>query len=289
MEQSLPLPRLVALSNNQRKFGDRPIYRAKNRNGQRQLIFLPALVLKFARGQNHQALLQEEAQANRLACVHPFWRDLAAPALRLGRFGILRQRYRAVQLEEFDAVAAIVEDRLHAALAYPRRTMLADLTSRGLFASLSHDRRVRLAAVLFQEQVPATSMHGDLHFFNFVAKRGDYRLLDWEHFEADGSFVFDYLEFHISVTCFNSGNRWAEVLAGIGPDHPAVRALAARLGADAAALLAYYLFIKIDTIFRRKGGAAPADNLEDEALLTILGRAIDRLRPDLSAPVSLSA
>lgn len=278
-----PLPRLVTLSNNQRKFDDRPVYRVTNRNGRRQLVFLPAVVLKFARGRTHRDLIRKEAAASAAACAHPFWQNLATPALRLGPLGMVRRRYRPVALEAFDAVSAVVDAQLEAAMAYPRQPMSAGLEERALFAALSIATRTRLRKGL-RDAVPATSMHGDLHFFNFVRGRDGYRLLDWEHFEANGSFAYDFLEFHMSVTCFNSGKRWVDVLTRVDAEHPAVQRLAALLDADPAALLAYFLFLKVDTIFARQGGAP----MHGDAEATALRNAVEAAAARLDTPVSVS-
>ena len=191
---------------------------------------------------------------------------------------MIRRRYRPVELEEFAAIAALVDARLEAAMAYPQQPMLKGLEERSLFAQIADEARVGLQARL-TGWIPATSMHGDLHFFNFVAKGDGYHLLDWEHFEANGSFVYDYLEFHVSVTCFNSGKRWGEVLSTLNDKHPAVQKLSVRLGADPAALLAYFLFIKVDTIFTRQGAAALAGDPETAMLRTSVEAAIARLDP----------
>lgn len=122
-------------------------------------------------------------------------------------------------------------------------------------------------------------MHGDLHIFNLVCSGDGYRLIDWEHFHKDGSFVYDYLDFHLSVLHIGAGKPWHRVLSGIAADHPCIRTVSQRFGIDPRALLAYYLFLKSDTIIARSSRPGLTWDSKFAPLLTCLRAAVARLAP----------
>jgi hypothetical protein len=153
--------------------------------------------------------------------------------------------------------------------------MLTAVAGCKLFHILDPGERAILEAALRDAQVPMTSMHGDLHHFNFVADGASLRLIDWGHFDPAGSFLFDYLNFHITVMHTNGGGgHWSRTLSMVTPEHAAVSAVARQLGIDSNVLLTYYLFTKIDAIISGRA----RDRSEIDRLLSRMREAIESLQ-----------
>ena len=232
----------------QGKFG-----RLKRRRGHRQLIYGPGLFFKIGRTDAERRMIAREAAAAQAAARHPFWKDLPVKAYRVLHHGFVERRGRPATTDDFDSLVDIVETHLEAARAYPATDALEGIERRPLFDHLDKDERRALSAATGKLQLPRTSMHGDVHVFNFVFVGDAPRLVDWEFFDADGSFVYDYLDFFISVMSINSDDPWHVIMRRLRTSHPALVAVAARLHLAPQALLAYYLFLKINTIMSLDG------------------------------------
>lgn len=228
-------------------------FRVKRRRGVRHIVFLPGLVLKLGKSRAERRMLTAESAAASSAAGHPFWGELPLRSYRLAGAGVVIRRFRPVELADFDAVSEIIEDRLNACRDYPRRSMLTDVSARRLTGLLDDCERARIETLLASEAVPASSMHGDMHLWNFVQTGAAYRLIDWEHYDPSGSFAFDYVDFHVAVDHANTRTPWAETLAGVGPGHRAVQRAAGLLGVAPHALATYYRLTKLDTVLARMG------------------------------------
>jgi hypothetical protein len=249
------------------------IGRVRRNDGRRLLLFLPAAVLKVAFSAPERQLLGAEARGSAAAMRHPFWGRLAVRVFALAGAGFVSRRFGAVRLEDFDAVAHIVDDRLRACQAHPPHPIARQLAGR-LAGVLDPTDRDRLAEAVDGFKLPRSSMHGDLHFFNFVRAGDGFRVIDWEHFDADGSFVYDYLNFNISVDRLNLQRPWPETLASLGADHPAIVRAAEVTGVPPQALHAYYTVLKIDTILARTGGTAALAPAHRRDYLAAIRRAL---------------
>jgi hypothetical protein len=257
------------LPSRQRGLPDGGVGRVSKRSGQRQLFFLPSAVVKLGFSRPERLALLAEARGSVAAARHPFWARLAVRTFGLGGAGFFSRRFDAVRLADFDAVARLVEQRLEDCGAHAAQPMAGHLVGRleGLF---ERQDRERLAAVMDGHQLPRSSMHGDLHFFNFVRAGDGFRVIDWEHFDAGGSFVFDYLNFFIAVDRLNLQRPWTQALAALGPDHPAVRRAAALTGVPARTLLLYFLVLKIDIGLARRGGPDAVPETDRRSCLALL-------------------
>ena len=259
----------------QSRVADERILRLSKREGQRQLLFLPAAVLKLGLNRSERRALVVEAERSAAAARHAFWAGLTVGTLAVVRAGLLSRRFPSVQLTDFDAVAQIVEERLEACIPLPRHPIPEELLRRSqALALLDAAERDGLSAMLEGQLLPRSSMHGDLHFFNFVRSGAGFRIIDWEHFDPDGSFVFDYVDFHVSVDHVNRKRYWPDTLDSVDAGHPALQRAAAASGTAPQALLAHYLLLKIDTMIARRGGPGGIAPTEWEDLLAVLRRAI---------------
>jgi hypothetical protein len=264
----------IRLSWQQQQIRDRAVFRIGRRGGQ-QLVFLPFLVMKLRRLRDGKTAT--ELGAGKAAARHPFWRSIAARPVGIPWLGFVNRRFRRVELDDFPPVAAIVEALLERARDCPRQPMLLELVRRPVFHRLDPRQRVRLAAALAPHEVPRTSSHGDFHFFNFVRAADGYRLVDWEHYDRDGSFLFDYLDFYLTIYKINEERDWPETLRRIAPEHAAFRRAAEAFGIDPASLYAYYLVLKVDMILRHRGGPERFDAGTKVRLAECVAHAVERV------------
>ena len=177
---------------------DAACFRMSRRNIGRQLIFAPYLVVKVGMNPAEQRRLACEAAASQAAAAHPFWQGGALRAWRLWGVGLAARRGRPARLDDYDRVRAFVDRRLELAGRYPRAAIAALLARAPLHARLSRERRAAMLTVAGDGALPMTSMHGDLHLFNFATLDDGLRLLDWEHFEPAGSFAYDAVDFEMA-------------------------------------------------------------------------------------------
>lgn len=223
------------------------------RGGRRHLYFLPGAVLKLGANGTERRRLVAESNHTAAAARHPFWSGLPARLLPILGTIIVGRRYELVTREDFAAVSRLLDRRLQACADLPPRPMIDDVErSEPAVGQLDPSEQARLGELLAPEALPSTSMHGDLHFFNFVRSGGSFRIIDWEHFEDDGSFVLDYVNFHVSVDNVNGPRQWADTLGALSLDHPAIRRAAEVSGTSPRALRAYYLMRKSATILKRR-------------------------------------
>ena len=235
------------------------IGRQKRRGGRRQLVFCPGLFFKIGRTGPERAMVARECAAARAVAAHPFWKDVPARVYRIPSLGFVARRGRPAAPDDFDALVELVETLFGAALAYPAADTVDSLRGRPLFGHLDRRERSALVAAASGLRLPRTSMHGDVHVFNFVFVGSRPRLVDWEFFDPEGSFVFDYLDFFISVSAINTDDPWHAIMRRLRTSHPALVAVADRLRLAPRALLAYYLFLKTDTVLSLSGAFRRGD------------------------------
>ena len=252
---------------------DAACFRMSRRNIGRQLIFAPYLVVKVGMNPAEQRRLACEAAASQAAAAHPFWQGGALRAWRLWGVGLAARRGRPARLDDYDRVRAFVDRRLELAGRYPRAAIAALLARAPLHARLSRERRAALRAVAGDGALPMTSMHGDLHLFNFATLDDGLRLLDWEHFEPAGSFAYDAVDFEMASLREDCGAAWEDFLDALPAEHEVFARVGARVGVPPAALFAYYLLLKTGILVKRRG----ADHASSAPFLGALGRQIDRL------------
>lgn len=224
----------------------------------RQLLFVPGLVLKLVVGRRLRRAAEREAVFAHQAAGHGFWSDLALPPRRVPLIGMAMRRHGSVRLEDYKALDRLLLERLERARHWPEWQPVADLVRANPHTGGHLPRRVPR---LEDARLPVTSMHGDLHMFNFVRRGGGFGLLDWEFFNPGGSFVFDFMDFRFFNVLTNSGQNGYRFMAGLTPDNPTIAFVADRLRIDPWALIAYYGFTRVNTMISRRGGldGLPAD------------------------------
>ena len=242
---------------------DRAFFRISRMGGSRQLLFTPLVVAKFARGVRNRAMLSREIRNLSAAKHADFWKPLVPRCFGFGLVALMTARYSNVGLQDYAPLSALVEQRLDGSLTRPRAPAVGMVEESAVLASLDGDARARALEALSALALPVTGMHGDFHMYNFCkTAAGGFVLVDWEHFDAAGSFALDYLEFHTANRCFSELPKWDAFLeARSGPDKSAFGA-AKKLGCDPQALWLLYLLVKLDTLAQRRGGLAnmPSDN-----------------------------
>jgi hypothetical protein len=262
------------------RIGARWFARLSKRNGRRQLLFLPGVVLKLGLDAPERRKLAIEAERCAAAARLPFWTGLPVRAVTIPGSGFVGRRFRAARPDDLDAVSRVVEDRLDSCARLPRRPMLEDLAHcASVLARLDGAERARLERLFDGQALPETSMHGDLHLFNFVRSDAGFRIIDWEHFDPRGSFVFDYVDFHVAVDHWSRKRYWPDTLGALDLDHRAIRRGAEVSGTSPRALRAYYLLRKVDKRLERHGGAEGLPRGEVEGLVAALRRAIAGIGP----------
>jgi hypothetical protein len=227
--------------------------RIKKKRGSRQIIFTPGLFFKIGRNVAETDLIERERVAIQKAARYPFWAPFAGRVFRIPSCGFVGRRLRPATPDDFDRLVATVEGLFDSALAYPAIDAIEGVERRPLFRHLTRAERESLTAAIGDLAIPRTSMHGDVHVFNFVFAGNSPRLVDWEFFDANGSFVYDYLDFFISVNAINGDGNWHTIMRRLDASQPAIVAVADRLGVAPRALLAYYLFVKVNTVLSLGG------------------------------------
>ncbi len=224
----------------------------------RQLVFLPGLVLKLVIGARHRRAVEREACRAREAAGHGFWSDLALPPHRLPPIGMAMRRHGAVRLGDYGEINRMLLDRLDRARDWHEwRSVDAMIRA----APHTGGHLPAEAPALVGARLPMTSMHGDLHMFNFVRRREDFGLLDWEWYDPRGSFAFDFIDFRFANILTNSGQNAYRFMAGLTPDNSTIAFVARKLDIDPWALVIHYVFTRVNTMISRRGGleGVPAD------------------------------
>ncbi len=247
------------------------VYRISRMGGKRQILFLPFLVLKTAAGSQVRHL-QREIENAQAAASTPLWSGLVARPRRIDRRILAMRRFAPIALNDYHAVSEIVEDRLAAAVQYERHPASALIAGRRIIDALPSGDREGVLAALGGITLPRTPMHGDMHMFNFCKKRNGFVLIDWENYVERGTYVLDYIDFHVHNTYFAQERKWFDFLRGLDtPDRSAVRA-AERLAIAPGTLWLLYMLVRLDNMLCRFGGldAMPA---ADGAARVALARA----------------
>lgn len=234
--------------------------RIKKKRGARQLIFMPGLFFKIGRNGVEMSNIEQERASLRNAARFRFWRPLLTRVFRIPACGFVARRLRPATPDDFDRLVETVETLFDASLRYPEADMVDGVEERPLFRHLTSEERAALAARLRRLRLPKTSMHGDVHVFNFVFAGQSPRLVDWEFFDPRGSFVYDYLDFFISVSSINSDDSWHTIMRRLTTRHPAIVTVSRRLGIAPRVLLSYYLFVKVNTILSLNGSFTRVDD-----------------------------
>ena len=231
--------------------------------------------MKLATSLEERGSLAQDSLLTNAAARHPFWRGLPADVVRLFGAGLVARRYRCAKPGDFSTISDIMERQLAACVALPGRRMAEAASWSALVVDdLGPDDRERLAEVLGDEALPASSMHGDLHFFNFVRSRSGFRIIDWEDFDDRGSFVFDYVDFHVAIDQLNGARHWPTTLGALSLDHPALQHAAEASQTTPRALRAYYLMRKVATILKRRAAIGVDNAAERLGLLRAVRNAI---------------
>lgn len=123
-----------------------------------------------------------------------------------------------------------MDGKLAKSLGYPREEALAYVERTLLFRAAPAAERRRMTGVLKGQPLPRTSMHGDFHFMNFVRHGGRVRLIHWEFFDPDGTFLLDYLDFRFQPEARALGLE--AFVTGLEPTHPVLDSVAAALDID---------------------------------------------------------
>jgi hypothetical protein len=257
----------------ERQLKEAHCFRISRRDIDRQLVFIPAVVLKIGMARREQHRLALEAQQSQQAAQHPFWKGEALRSWRIWGVGNASRRLRPARVGDYDRVRAFVDQRLKRSVDFDRVSMSSLVAANPLHAQLDTARRVALDRALADNCLPRTSMHGDLHLFNFAIAEDQLFVFDWEHFEADGSFVFDAIDFEMANVRENSRESWADFLARLEPDEEAIASVTERLDLEAKAVLLYYLVAKTAILTKRHGIASR----KSAPFLANMSRQIDRL------------
>ncbi len=267
----------TAVPGNLRRLKDAPVFRMQRMSGERVWLFTPFLVFKAARG-HHVRLLRREVEGARQAAALPFWAPLAVrPRAVTGAMTVAR-RYAQVGLGDYRPIRAVTEDLLGRARDCATHPLRAALEREPGFGMLAAPERRLLLDRAGAGRLPSTGGHGDFHMFNFCkGSRGPYYLLDWEHFDADGSFVMDYIEFHVANRVFGRDTRWMEVLRSGKAPAPLLRRLGARIGADPGALWLLYLLGKLRAMADRRGGLATLGPARQAEMLAVIRRRLGEI------------
>ena len=184
--------------------------RIKKKRGARQLIFMPGLFFKIGRNGVEMSNIERECNSFQKAAKFRFWEPLLTRVYRIPTYGFVGRRLRPATPNDFDRLVETIETHFDASLEYPEGDMYGGVENRPLFQHLTDAERKTLETRLRRFRLPKTSMHGDVHVFNFVFSGQSPRLVDWEFFDPDGSFIYDYLEFFISVSSINSDELVAQ-------------------------------------------------------------------------------
>ena len=145
-------------------------------NRRRQLLFLPGHVVKLAIGRRERDAAVREADHASTAAAHPFWSDLALAPDRVPFLGMAMRRHGGVRLEDYADINRLLGARLTRACDWSDRQPMSFFLWRAAHTGpyLSGSPRHLDGLML-----PMTSMHGDLHMFNFVRTETGFGLLDW--------------------------------------------------------------------------------------------------------------
>lgn len=217
----------------------------------RQLLFLPGFVVKLPMNLRERHSLHAEVGRGREAGRHPLWCDTALRARSLAGMGTISRRCAQVRLEDHGPISRLLTRKLEQSLDYAPAPLPQLLADSSVWNALPQAERRRLDKRLQGTQLPRSSMHGDLHMFNFVRSDQDYLLLDWEFFDEQGSFIYDFLDFHMTTARLNHDRHWHGFLDGLDADIPAFREASARCGVAPQELLLYYVCTKLDTLSHR--------------------------------------
>jgi hypothetical protein len=257
-----------------KKLKDRSVFRMSRLRGARRWLFLPFFVLKSARG-HHAELLRREVSQAWLASEAPFWQSLAVRPRRLTDRTTVTRRFRQVELDDHAGIASLAEALLQEARSAERRSTLVFIMRGPLFRLLSKEQQAVLAERSIAYDLPMTGMHGDFHMFNFCKdSKGAFVLLDWEHFDPEGSFVFDYLQFHFIHLHWGARAAWPEFLARFDASELPLRRAAAVFNVDPYVLWVAYVMHQLGVFAERRGGPAALERSERASILRVIEEAV---------------
>ena len=246
----------------------------RRKKGNRLILATPFLFAKHARSPVERRSLSTEVANARAAGKMMFWSDIALGLRRIWPSFALSARMRPATLEDHAALAHLNDRLLQRAVACPAVPMHDFIAPLRAMAHVAPEAcREEMLREVAPYSLPRTGMHGDFHLYNFVRRRrGGYLLTDWEHFDAAGSFAFDYMNFFLSQDRWNSGESFAEFLSGLSPETPAIARAAREFGVSARALLMYYSLMRIEVMIAR-ADAGPIKGKRRAELLRVVEKA----------------
>lgn len=243
----------------------------KKRGGGRWLYFVPGLVVKIATTETERAALRNERTQAAAAARTRFWAGDAIANRMLTRSILVTGRHSNTTPSDLHLLTDFVEARLEAAAGYPMRPALDYLRGDHLYDAAPEEHRRLIAERLDGQRLPQTSMHGDFHFMNLVRSRGRVRVIDWEFFDPEGTFAFDYLDFHFHLEAAGADNE--SFLMGLAPGHPVLARVAAVTGIAPRALILCYGIHELSKKLARLGGAAAVP----DAMRARMAQVVERL------------
>ena len=259
-------------------YDNRPFYRARQRPGRLQ-FFVPGWVFTLSRSGWHAGELSGEVSGSRRAERFDFWKGLPAPVFPLTRRGILRRRYHPAELADFEPISKLLSERLSASLDRPTVNALSLVRNTSSFQALSIAERKVAEHALRGLRLPWTGMHGDLHLFNFLRRRGTegYCIIDWEYFDPQGSFAYDFIDFFVAGAMIQQGGRWEDLLSERNNWLSAARHVSQVLDVNLQELVVFYLCLKTDIIVRHLNLSLKDPDGQGQRLIGILSGEVDRL------------
>ena len=230
----------------------RRMLRIRKRSGGRWLYFVPGLVIKVATTDSERRALSNEHAQARLARRSGFWKAETLGNFLLSPSMLVTGRGRNTTPADHAPIAGFAAGKRRESAGYPHADALSYVEDCTTFRTAPAERRRRFAEVLRGQALPLTSGHGDFHFMNFVWYGGRMRVIDWEFFEPEGTFLFDYLSFHLHPEA--AGTAPGVFLATLEPTHPAIRAASEALDVEPEAVLLSYALSDLSRMIERLGG-----------------------------------
>nr|MBA3324612.1 hypothetical protein [Paracoccaceae bacterium] len=156
--------------------------------------------------------------------------------------------------KDYGAISGVVEDRLDVAVGYAHHPAGTLIAGSSIVDALPRGERARVHAALSGVTLPRTPMHGDMHMFNFCKARDGFVLIDSEDYVEHGSYILDYVDFHVQNSFFAQEALWFPFLAGLDTLDPSAVWAAGRLGIAPQTLWLLYMLVKLENMVLRFGG-----------------------------------
>lgn len=232
----------------------------KRKGGDRLIVATPFLFGKWAKTPAERCNLRSEVMGARAASANPFWKDLVVRLTPISGSLAVARRWKPVTSSDIGPLSELTDHYLGRAIGGPLIPIATSLNATQVIRDIAPKRyREELIRLVGTAGVPFTGMHGDFHPYNFVRGRsGELLLTDWEHFDSDGSFAFDFMNFFLSQQRWQTGENFLEFLTNLTTSAAAIAHAAQQLRAPQNALLIYYTVMRLEIMFCRLG-RSPAD------------------------------